>query len=594
VDKRLIYPQYNANGNRDVFSITEDRRWLKKESSAGKYHPEIQKYIDNAKPIKNLIQVLLTALGAHEYWGQNVNGDRFYEGALKHDGADYGHKTFKTNANYFTHHVNKDPALSKGEVLEAVWNDKAKRVELVVGINPTLDPDAASMLDNGEELCFSMGARLPYDVCTVCGNKARTRAEYCDHLRYQMNQIDPKSGVLVGAVNPFPKFFDISRVLIPADKTAYMWEKIAHATNNPLAKVGSAEIAERGVLYSIDGKQITKTASVHKSAEITKQIPATSTPVAVEKLKKALHQVKCALDKTASEIPVSVFKDAGSLNQCIVSMSVLGISPTVGEMNKLSEAFKLSDSITEYNIANYINPKVINSLSEYVNDRSFYRPALIDRLSSLDKEASIVGDSAKFSVETGKAITSGVLSAIGSIFGITGSMAPKAKNAVDAMPSGLASQIAQHPLLAGVLAAIIVKSLSSPSQVVTDGNFSVAEQPRGMYNNDWQRRFVEMQNRPVAVIKTGAAEKLSYLVSPLTYLLMSVDLQKTAEEQRLWNNTADQFLKYLQSENLKTIVKSAAKIAPSEFDSMADSVPELADIKMMKLIMEFSKEGGCP
>ena len=116
--------------------------------------------------------------------------------------------------------MNKDPALAKGKVLEAVWNDKAKRVELVVGIDPALDSDAANMLDNGEELCFSMGARLPYDVCTECGNKAKTRAEYCDHLRYQMNQIDPKSGRLIGAINPFPKFFDISRVLIPADKTA--------------------------------------------------------------------------------------------------------------------------------------------------------------------------------------------------------------------------------------------------------------------------------------------------------------------------------------------------------------------------------------
>jgi hypothetical protein len=580
VDKRLIYPQYNANGNRDVFSITEDRRWLKKESSAGKYHPEIQKYIDNAKPIKNLIQVLLTALGAHEYWGQNVNGDRFYEGALKHDGADYGYKTFKTNANYFTHHVNKDPALSKGEVLEAVWNDKAKRVELVVGINPTLDPDAASMLDNGEELCFSMGARLPYDVCTVCGNKAKTRAEYCDHLRYQMNQIDPKSGMLVGAVNPFPKFFDISRVLIPADKTAYMWEKIAHGKAGALAKVGSAELAERGVLYSIDGKQITKTASVHKSAEITKQIPAVSTPVAVEKLKKALHQVKCALDKTASEIPMSAFDDAGTLNQCIASMLLLGITPTASEEKSLQDIFigdAGKNTLTFGNLSNSINMKVIKALAPYAASRSFYRPALMDRISGLQKSAAI-GSGAV-----------GTMLAAGLIAEALSNQSPKMT-----MPTGIGDLFAKHPVLAGIMAAILLKSMSGPKKMVVDGNFTVADPSQPLYNNDWQRRFVEMQNRPVAVIKTGAAENFNYLVSPLTYLLMSVDLQKTAEEQRLWDSAADQFLQYLKSKNTKTIIKSASRIAPSEFDSMADSVSELADIKITKLIMEFSKEGGCP
>lgn len=586
MDKRLIYPTFNIQGQRDVFNVMEDKRFLTKESSASNYHPEIQAYIKNAKPIPDLIQVLLTALGAAPHWPQNVNGDIFPEVALKHEGPDYGYQTFLTNANYFTHHVNKNPELAKGKVLATVWNDKMKRVELVVGINPTLDPDAATSLDNGESLCFSMGARLPYDVCTVCGNKAKTRGEYCDHLRYQLNQIDPETGMLVGAINPFPKFFDISRVLIPADKTAYMWEKIASASNHPLSKVSSAVLASTP---SSQWGSLAKTASVNKTSEIKKQIMAISNPVAVEKLKQALSQVKQALDATSQPIPKEVFNGASSINQCLTSMALLGIVPTSGESKHLVDLFVGTDGEVPpvKTGPGYISITLVKKLAPFAESRSFYRPIVIQRLrehETFSKQASSLASAVpKGAVDLGTGIAKGVFAAIGSIFGITGSLAPKADVAINQMPTGLSALIAQHPVLAGILAAMVMNKLkpATQSQPVVSGNFTVADPTQGLYNNDWQRRFIMMQNRPAAVIKTGAAkQQAESLMGPLTYLLMTSNLIKDAQDHSVWNAVADSYIKHIQSHQYQEIIKSASSISGDE--DMSFVVSEIGDFEIIK------------
>lgn len=62
--------------------------------------------------------------------------------------------------------------------------------------------------------------------CNICGNRAPTRAQYCDHLKFQMRQT-LSDGKTVCALNPSAKFFDISWVFKPADPTAYMLKKVA-------------------------------------------------------------------------------------------------------------------------------------------------------------------------------------------------------------------------------------------------------------------------------------------------------------------------------------------------------------------------------
>ena len=85
MDKILTFQTQTEKG---VFLYTigegRDHEYLTKTANQG-FHPEIQGYIDNAKPIQGKTQLLLTALGAGEFWGSNVNGDFFPATSLAHD-----------------------------------------------------------------------------------------------------------------------------------------------------------------------------------------------------------------------------------------------------------------------------------------------------------------------------------------------------------------------------------------------------------------------------------------------------------------------------------------------------------------------------
>jgi len=154
MDKILTF---QGKTDRGIFTyvIDAERNYL--EKTAAEYHPTIASYINDAKPIKGKTQVLITALGAGEYWGDNVNGDYFPETALAHPGTDYGYETFKHYAKVFKHHINKPSSPSYGEVLLSVYNPVYHRVELVVTIDHALAPDIISRVESGDYPDWSMG-----------------------------------------------------------------------------------------------------------------------------------------------------------------------------------------------------------------------------------------------------------------------------------------------------------------------------------------------------------------------------------------------------------------------------------------------------
>jgi len=539
MDKRLIFPK-NLDNRRDVYFVREDRNYLRKHASS--YHPQIAEYIEKAKPMPDLIQVLLTALGAYEFWGQNVNGDRFRVPALTHEGEDYGYKTFATFANYFTHHVNKDPALAKGRVLHAVWNDKGKRVELIVGINPSLDPEGAAAVDRGEDLTFSMGAKVPFDVCSICGNRAKTRAEYCDHLRYLMNQIDPVSNQLVGADNLYPKFFDISRVLIPADKTAHIWTKVASASN-PYRLLGSAELAElpAGKLADTDyllkraseqaetakEKLSLKTATVSKKSSITKRVEVTVSPEFTDKLETSIPVSKALLQEISPSIPPAaiehIAKNEVTLQQLLSTMALLGMEPKTDETEQILRAFQVKpEDINQMKLGpDHFHEGVSKGLLPFIPHRSFSRPVLVRRIVTLAKrldgghpetvkKAEAIRDlmaTPPPSHAVSPGYLAGLAAALYALFG------PHATG----LAGGFGRVLANYPMLALPLAAGAIagfKVLSAPSQT---GLYNIDDSTMGLYNRNWQSRFADMQARPVTVIKTGAAKADPELAKKMFY-----------------------------------------------------------------------------
>ena len=174
-------------------------------------------------------RALITALSAYEPFGPNKNGDGFYEDDLLRIN-EYGtvdgepldipmYQSFERFAKPYRHHINKPDSPSYGKVLRSIWNDHMSRVELIVEVARKLAPDIVDAIEKYEPVSTSMGFRAKYDVCSVCGNKAKTRRQYCHHLRRQMLQVLP-NGHHVHARNPFGKFFDISFVIDPADVTS--------------------------------------------------------------------------------------------------------------------------------------------------------------------------------------------------------------------------------------------------------------------------------------------------------------------------------------------------------------------------------------
>ena len=231
---------------------TNSNSRLKVASEASEWSASI-----SSKPGSTYILVL--AMGASEFYGPNRNGDAFRESELKKK-----YKTFETNAHVFRSHVNKDPAKSMGSVVKSFYNDDMHRVELVLELVDSKCPDIVDKIRNGETVAVSMGCRIEYDVCTICGNKAPSRKEYCDHLLNELNDIYP-DGRIVAADNPDPNFFDISVVYKPADKTGYMLKKVAEAGGYSRdTGLPSSILAQKAAAHTAISEYLSKAADIDK------------------------------------------------------------------------------------------------------------------------------------------------------------------------------------------------------------------------------------------------------------------------------------------------------------------------------------------
>lgn len=192
-------------------------------------------YIKNVKPQDGRTIILVLAMTAGEFYGPNRNGDAWPErplqvGSTKITEDQVLPKHYQTfeDANIFKHHVNKDPEKRLGDVLRAFYNWPMHRVELLLSLINDRAQDIVERIERGEFPAVSMGCKVKFDVCSICGNRARNRREYCDDAKYRLGDFLP-NGKRVFVWNPSPRFFDISMVRRPADKLGYMMKKVAEA-----------------------------------------------------------------------------------------------------------------------------------------------------------------------------------------------------------------------------------------------------------------------------------------------------------------------------------------------------------------------------
>lgn len=214
------------------------------------------------RPDKGEEYVHVIALGSLEYYGCNRRGDAFPEDVCKKY-----HHTFTKHAKWYRHHHHHDPEKSYGVVKMSNYDNKYKRVDLVVALNATktaaernrghIADIELEKLYKGETLPVSMACVVSYDICSGCGNKAKNRNEYCDERRCVKyggckdnlgKTFD--DGHTLHVINPDPIFFDISYVTVPADRIAFSVGLLKSATISAV----SSDAAFHNLLYKIPAR----------------------------------------------------------------------------------------------------------------------------------------------------------------------------------------------------------------------------------------------------------------------------------------------------------------------------------------------------
>lgn len=221
----------------------------------------------------------MIAIGATEAYGPNRNGDGFKEATCRKY-----HDTFIKHARWYRNHKNKDPQQSYGLVKASMFNEKMKRVELIVALNATkeaaarnkglvADKEMQKIASGDDNWGVSMACKVAHDVCSGCGNKARNRDEYCteDMCKYggckaNLTKV-AEDGHVLHVDNPNPTWFDISDVYRPADRIAWVVGHYKAASGVYVA--GGAELAElAGVGASIGVLSGDLSADVGKMVEV--------------------------------------------------------------------------------------------------------------------------------------------------------------------------------------------------------------------------------------------------------------------------------------------------------------------------------------
>jgi hypothetical protein len=263
LEKRFEFSTVDSLGNHfaEAVDVTMRGGGFSKIARAGGSAPEMERFLRDLRPDPRYQYVLIAPMGASEYYSCNSNGDYWPEASLAHNWLkdsplsvireledkflrphgkrippgnyrEFGFKTFLGALRYM-HHANKNPDIAYGDIPLAVWNPTMRRVEVIVRHDREKAKkvgagDVIRDIDEGRPRHCSMGAKLPFDVCSVCGNISKTTTDYCSHLRFQMGQTLP-NGKLICAYNFFPRFFDLSDVIVPAAKESGVLKKVAGA-----------------------------------------------------------------------------------------------------------------------------------------------------------------------------------------------------------------------------------------------------------------------------------------------------------------------------------------------------------------------------
>jgi hypothetical protein len=210
------------------FSSTDDWRWdvdpvqlihsVNTLTKAGADNSELR-----AEKTAGQTDALVIALGAYEGTGANRNGDIFKEAECLRN-----YKTFVKSGSkgkdgkydgraLNRHHKNKPEDPKYGNIKAATYNNKMKRIELVIGLDNDKCAEEIQKLAEGKQINVSMAAKVAYDKCTWCGHEAKDDNHRCEHIPKKLGEIN-KQGEMCSMDNINPRWFELSIVGRPADR----------------------------------------------------------------------------------------------------------------------------------------------------------------------------------------------------------------------------------------------------------------------------------------------------------------------------------------------------------------------------------------
>ncbi len=187
--------------------------------------------------------------------GANANGDFFSHEELL--------KTYKTfiGKSVFVDHDNENVEKARGIIVDAVYNNKGKFVELLKAVDKKAFPELARGIEVGYITDTSMGCRCASSVCSICGNVAVSEDDFCEHvINYKGSKFN---GLPVWEDNRGVEFFEDSFVTTGADKDAKVLEKVASKRNSSIHKIGNDRVSKT-VMASITN-EINQRSSIGKS-----------------------------------------------------------------------------------------------------------------------------------------------------------------------------------------------------------------------------------------------------------------------------------------------------------------------------------------
>jgi hypothetical protein len=378
--------------------------------------PAVEEFISRLRPDPKYMYTLVNAMGYSEYFGPNSNTDWYgynehldfngllhtpdacgqhgqYEGwrtdplvqARVAKSWPYGFPCFY-GASVYAHHKNTDPAtLGFGDVIYATENDPMKRIELVMRIDVELAAKRghSALIDRiqrGERTDVSMGTKVPFDVCSICGDwdaiktawkgfdhkrhphpgtailvyhrtvkpirgLAVTQADYCEHMLHSRGKVLP-DGRKVFVFNDFCRFFDISIVWVGADRTArVMWFLSASGAKPRGASMPSLDDFLKSASAGTQNNEMAKVAGMSSS-----EAPQDKTAEMEKEIKGGLMRKIDLCAKAEMDLPFGVlspFSKMFGLKTLLSTLAGMGIALRPNEFHMLVGA----DDPTQFTVA---------------------------------------------------------------------------------------------------------------------------------------------------------------------------------------------------------------------------------------------------